>query len=232
MAVFKTKKGKQATWPRTLSLFFSPILVVVGVRWIFFEPFVIPSESMVPNLLIFDHIVVKKWAYGIKKPFADGWIFFNRSAPKRGDIIVFRFPENRDVFYIKRLIGLPGDEIRTQGSSLYINNQLVDLKADALNDQIYFEEIDSRSHKVKFDSDSTLDAEESRNQIVPEKSYFVMGDNRNNSYDSRFWGFVPEDLLVGPAVMIWLSCDKKLESFAFLCNPLTIRRDRIFKGIE
>lgn len=232
MGILRKKIGKQATWPRTLSLFFAPIILVLAGRWLVYEPFVIPSESMVPNLLIYDHIIVKKWAYGFKNPFADNWFYLRKQAIKRGDVLVFRYPENRDVFYIKRLIGLPGDEIKTSGMNLYVNGQLIPLQPVPSEEFIYLEELDGRTHKVKFDSKTTLDNSEDRIQIVPENSYFVMGDNRNNSYDSRFWGFVPEDFLVGPAVRIWLSCEKKLESFAFLCNPLTMRMDRIFKAVE
>ena len=103
MVFFLKKIGKQGTWPSALALFFAPLFFIFILRWIIVEPFVIPSESMMPNLMIHDHILVTKYSYGIKTPIGDGWLYKFKE-PKRGDIIVFRYPENRDVFFIKRLI--------------------------------------------------------------------------------------------------------------------------------
>ncbi len=232
MGFLRKKVGKQATWPKTLSLFFAPIFIVVLFRWALFEPFVIPSESMLPNLFIHDHVIVNKFKYGLKTPLKDGWIFFRESELKRGQVVVFRFPENRDVFYIKRLIGLPGDRIRTEGTSLYINDELVPLESDPAADDQFVESLFDVQHKIKVTSQSSYETQHEQEFVVPEKSFFVMGDNRMNSYDSRFWGFVPRDLMVGPAVRIWLSCEKKLESLPFLCDPMTIRWSRFFKVVE
>ena len=231
MLLLKKKIGKQGRWPATLLLFFLPVLMILCFRWFLFEPFVIPSESMVPNLLIHDHIAVKKWSYGIKPPMGDGWLYRFEGEPHRGDVVVFRFPENRNVFYIKRLIGLPGDKIKTKGMNLFINDQLVPLEP-AGEDGHYFETIDQNKHVVRFTDSGSFDQDKMKEITVPEKSYFVMGDNRNNSYDSRFWGVVPEDLLVGRAVKIWLSCEETLESMPFLCNPMKLRKYRILKGIQ
>lgn len=231
MSLLKKKIGKQGRWPRTLLLLFSPVLLVLGVRWFLFEPFVIPSESMVPNLLIHDHIVVKKWIYGIKPPIGDGWLMRLSGVPERGDVIVFRFPENRNVFYIKRLIGLPGDKIKTKGKNLFINDLLVSLETSGENGE-HLETIDGNKHIVRFGENSGFDESLEKEVIVPEKSFFVMGDNRFNSYDSRFWGFVPEDLIVGKAVKIWLSCDETLESMTFLCDPTKLRQGRFLKDIQ
>ena len=231
MSLLKKKIGKQARWPQTLLLLFSPVLLILCFRWFLFEPFVIPSESMVPNLLIHDHIVVKKWSYGIKPPVGDGWIYRKFDQPKRGDVVVFRFPENRNVFYIKRLIGIPGDKIKTKGKNIYLNDQLVSLEGpDEKGD--YTEIVDSNKHVVRFNEGSAFDDSLEKEVIVPEKSFFVMGDNRYSSYDSRFWGFVPEELLVGKAVKIWLSCDETLESISFLCDPLKLRKERFLKDIQ
>lgn len=231
MSFFKQKIGKQARWPQTLLLLFSPVLLILCVRWFLFEPFVIPSESMVPNLLIHDHIVVKKWSYGIKPPFGDGWLFRFSGVPQRGDVVVFRIPENRNVFYIKRLIGLPGDKIKTKGKNLYINDLLIPLETVG-EDGEHQETIDDNKHIVRFKDGSGFDESIEKEVTVPEKSFFVMGDNRFNSYDSRFWGFVPEELMVGKAIKIWLSCDETLESMAFLCDPSKLRKGRFMKDIQ
>lgn len=231
MSLLKKKIGKQARWPQTLLLLFSPVLLILSFRWFLFEPFVIPSESMVPNLMIHDHIVVKKWSYGIKPPFGDGWLVRKASGPKRGDVVVFRFPENRNIFYIKRLIGLPGDKIKTHGKNLYINDLLIALETIGEDGQ-HLETIDNNQHIVRFADNSGFDESLEKEITVPEKSFFVMGDNRYNSYDSRFWGSVPEELLVGKAVKIWLSCEETLESISFLCDPLKLRKDRFLKDIQ
>ena len=122
MNLIKKKIGKQGTWPQALLTFFIPLALVFLFRWFLFEPFVIPSESMVPNLLIHDHIMVKKFSYGFKPPMGDGWLWKFKQ-PARGDVVVFRFPENRDVFFIKRLIGLPGDEVLVQNGQISVNGK-------------------------------------------------------------------------------------------------------------
>lgn len=242
MGILKQKIGKQGRWPKTLFLFFLPLILFLSVRWIFLEPFVIPSESMVPQLLIHDHILVQKNAYGLKPFFGDGWLLQWRK-PQRGDVIVFRYPENRDMFFIKRLIGLPGDVVETHGMNLTINGQHVDLKAidnpvevismrlDSQAEASYFEEhLSSKKHFVRFESESSF-SEQSVVFRVPENNYFVLGDNRFNSHDSRFWGYVDHKYLVGQAKFIWLSCDSMLESAPFICDPKTLRLERLFKSI-
>ncbi len=227
----RLKIGKQGRWPQALVLFFLPIFLIFSLRWFFYEPFVIPSESMVPNLYIHDHILVQKFAYGLKPPMGDGWIF-KWSQPERGDVIVFRYPENRDVFFIKRLIGLPGDVIKTKGMSLTVNGNLYSL--EAIGGTGNFEERTNlqRTYTVRFDQESNFDQNEDKEFVVPKNSYFVMGDNRFNSHDSRFWGFVAEDLLVGKAQFIWLSCEETLVAMPFICNPATLRSERLFLGIH
>ena len=226
----RPKIGKQGRWPQALILFFLPIFLIFGLRWFFYEPFVIPSESMVPNLYIHDHILVQKFAYGLKPPMGDGWLF-KWSRPERGDVIVFRYPQNRDVFFIKRLIGLPGDVIKTKGMSLSVNGNIYFL--DPYGGAGDFEEQNlQKKYIVRFDKESNFDQTEEKEFTVPENSYFVMGDNRFNSHDSRFWGFVSEDLLVGKAQFIWLSCEETLIAMPFICNPATLRSERLFLGIH
>ena len=225
----RKKIGLQGRWPQALILFFMPIFLIFGLRWFFYEPFVIPSESMVPNLYIHDHILVQKFSYGLKPPMGDGWIF-RWSQPQRGDVVVFRYPENRDVFFIKRLIGLPGDVIKTKGMSLTVNDHIYQLDPYITNGD--FEENNlQKKYIVRFDPDTNFDQTEEKEFVVPEKSYFVMGDNRFNSHDSRFWGFVSEDFLIGKAQLVWLSCEETLVSMPFICNPTTLRSDRLFMGI-
>lgn len=242
--IFPRKKiGKQGTWPQALSLFFLPIFLIFAFRWFVYEPFVIPSESMVPNLLIHDHIVVKKYSYGLKWPLGDGWMF-KWNQPQRGDIIVFRFPENRDVFYIKRLIGLPGDRVIVQNGQISVNGKPWILMPTEERVQqadptfkYFIEEIqplrpDGEAHLVRFFSKDEHVGAEEKEFVVPENSYFAMGDNRDQSHDSRFWGFIPDDLLVGRASIIWLSCDETLDSAPFICDPTKLRFERFFQKIQ
>ncbi|OFZ30364.1 MAG: signal peptidase I [Bdellovibrionales bacterium RIFCSPHIGHO2_01_FULL_40_29] len=239
MNLLRKKIGKQGTWPKALLTFLTPLFLIFLFRWVLFEPFVIPSESMVPNLLVHDHIVVKKYSYGIKPPWGDGWIWRYRE-PQRGDVVVFRFPENRDVFFIKRLIGLPGDELIIQNGQIAVNNKpwsLAPLSENSYSDETifnYYSESseDVTSHTIRlFKTYEHLGSEEKK-ITVPQNSYFVMGDNRDQSQDSRFWGFVPAELLVGQASRVWMSCEETLASAPFICDPFRLRSDRFFKTIK
>jgi signal peptidase I len=239
----RAKIGRQGTWPQALALFFLPLFLIFAFRWFVYEPFVIPSESMVPNLLIHDHILVKKFSYGLKWPIGDGWLYKWRE-PTRGDVIVFRYPENRDVFYIKRLIGLPGDKITVQNGQISVNDKpwvIQNVMPGSYPDEdtfnYFIEEVqperpDHKTHVVRFFSKEEHLGPEEKEFIVPAKSYFAMGDNRDQSHDSRFWGFIPEEFLVGRAHLIWLSCEETLESAPFICDPLRLRVNRFFQILE
>jgi signal peptidase I len=113
MSEIPNSKNLKGTWNQAILTFLFPILLVLGVRWALFEPFVIPSGSMIPNLLIHDHILVKKFAFGIHVPFSDKWLV-QWTKPSRGEIVVFKYPENPEVYYIKRLIGLPSEMSRSR----------------------------------------------------------------------------------------------------------------------
>lgn len=244
MFIFPIKKiGKQGTWVSAFSLFLTPLLAVFLIRWLFIEPFVIPSESMMPNLMIHDHVLVSKFGYGIKMPFGDGWLVKYKQ-PKRGDIIVFRYPENREVFFIKRLIGLPGDKISVQNGQISINDKpwtIGPIGQNSFSDETDFsyfiETIPGKNseaadeHLIRlFANRSHVDPIEKIFE-VPGDSYFVMGDNRDQSHDSRFWGFVPEKYLVGRALSIWLSCEETIPTAPMICDPLKLRTERIFKKV-
>ncbi len=239
----RKKTGQQGRWVNALALFVAPLALVFVFRWVVVEPFVIPSESMTPNLLVHDHILVNKYSYGIKAPLGDGWLYRFKE-PKRGDIIVFRFPQNREIFYIKRLIGLPGDKIRVQNGQIILNdkpwviqNIAEDIYQDEDDFRYFIETIPSeqtglqREHLIKvFTHQDHVDPIE-KEFIVPQHSYFVMGDNRDQSHDSRFWGFINQKYLVGRASYIWLSCEATIPTAPMICDPLRLRPERMFKKV-
>lgn len=222
--------SQKGTWPQALATFFIPIVLVLGVRWILVEPFVIPSGSMIPNLLVHDHILVKKFSLGLRVPFTEKWLV-NWRRPERGEIMVFHYPQNPDVFYIKRLIGLPGDRVEVRGGRVSVNGQKwtltpMDFRGAEYGFD-YFRESSrpGESHVVRFltgDHEDDLKA-----YVVPPGQYFFMGDNRDQSSDSRYWGFVKHDLLVGPAWLIWLSCENTLPTLTYVCDPAQIRWSRM-----
>ena len=195
--------------------FFPVILIVFVVRSFIAEPFRIPSGSMLPTLFIGDFILVDKFRYGIRLPIIN-FTLIPMSSPKRGEVMVFRYPHDNSTNFIKRVIGIPGDEIIYSDKQLYINGDVVALeKSDS------YEINDSNDEKlvVQFseiigDSKHSILTDRSRGSramriSVPEDSYFVMGDNRDHSNDSRFWGFVPEENIVGRAFLVWFSWNSK-----------------------
>jgi len=195
--------------------FFPVILVVLILRSFLFEPFRIPSGSMIPTLKVGDFILVNKYEYGIRLPVINAKIF-NVGDPERGDVVVFRFPKDPSVDYIKRVIGLPGDRVAYRGKNVYVNGKRLAVSmigpytetkdgmpipgANRLNEDNNAD----KSYEILIQSNSQQHAY-SGEWVVPEGKYFVMGDNRDNSNDSRFWGFVPEENLVGKAFMIWMN---------------------------
>lgn len=184
--------------------FFPVLLFVLVIRSFIFEPFRIPSGSMMPTLLEGDFIFVKKFAYGLRLPVTETKIV-ETGDPKRGDVIVFRLPSDPSINYIKRVIGLPGDEIVYQRQRLTINGETVDLERGTnatFGAPVFVEDLDGRVHDilVAHPQFSTRDG----SYRVPEGHYFVMGDNRDRSRDSRFIGAIPEKFLVGEAVRVWM----------------------------
>ena len=190
--------------------FFPVILLVLVLRSFLAEPFHIPSSSMVPTLLIGDFILVNKYDYGVRLPVLHTKII-NVGEPKRGDVAVFRYPRDTSEDYIKRIVGLPGDHIVYRNKTLYINGVMMARDAagpytgpDADGAELGHEHLGSVTHDVlTVQGQYSVEGE----WTVPEGEYFAMGDNRDNSSDSRYWGFVPEQNLVGRAFFIWMNWD-------------------------
>lgn len=194
--------------------FFPVLLLVLVLRSFIVEPFRIPSSSMMPGLLIGDFILVNKFAYGIRLPVIHTKVLGD-DLPSRGDVVVFRYPKNPSLDYIKRVIGLPGDHIAYYNKQLFVNGDRVSLdsngpylghgKGSKMTGTILLnEELGSVNHTILIDpSRPSLEGQ----FVVPQGQYFVMGDNRDNSNDSRYWGTVPEGNLVGKAFMIWMNWD-------------------------
>lgn len=188
---------------------FFPVLAVVWVlRSFIAEPFTIPSGSMIPTLEVGDYVLVNKFAYGIRLPVL-GTKIIPLGEPQRGDVMVFRFPAQPSINYIKRVIGLPGDLVESRNEVLYINGveaarELQPARAEAAPEEaIYLEQLGNHRHFTREEAGMQPAGSEWR-YTVPDGSYFMMGDNRDNSNDSRFWGPVSEQLIVGRAFYIWL----------------------------
>ncbi|MCZ0926761.1 MULTISPECIES: signal peptidase I [Halomonadaceae] len=193
--------------------FFPVLLVVLVVRSFIVEPFQIPSGSMRPTLEVGDFILVNKFAYGLRLPVVNTR-FLEVDDPERGDVMVFRFPEEPSVNFIKRVVGLPGDQIRYEGKQLYINGEPVpkELMEESATQQPLFEErLGDVEHYIY--NNPRDPGPQMREVEVPEGHYFTMGDNRDHSNDSRYWGFVPEDNIVGRAFAVWMHWDGGLPSF-------------------
>lgn len=188
-----------------LSRSFFPVLAVVLVlRSFLVEPFQIPSGSMLPTLEVGDFILVNKYAYGLRLPVA-GTKVVEIGDPQRGDVMVFRYPEDGSTNYIKRVIGLPGDRIRYQDRQLSINGEEIPTESIARIPPVNLraEYLKGTEHQIFVNSEPSNGAGEGE-WLVPEGHYFVMGDNRDNSNDSRFWGTVPDSMVVGKAFAIWM----------------------------
>lgn len=194
--------------------FFPIFLVVLLLRSFVVEPFRIPSGSMIPTLLIGDFILVNKFDYGIRLPVLNRKVI-ELGQPKRGDVVVFRYPLDPSTPFIKRVVGLPGDTVRYVDKALYINDQQVDLvpegtfvgvrSAVSNTGAMMFKE---RLGDVEHDILLTPGVGSPNGEFkVPAGQYFVLGDNRDNSRDSRYWGFVPDRNLVGRAFFIWMNWD-------------------------
>lgn len=214
-------------WVEYGGSFFPVILVVFFLRSFLVEPFKIPSGSMIPTLLVGDFILVNKYTYGIRLPVINKKIV-SLNDPQKGDVMVFRYPEDPSLDYIKRVVGVPGDKVEYREKKLYINGQEQTLKAleDYLHkDKLYYspqfvETLGGKEHNLLIEKEAPsfvphvtqfphrdLCIYNTSGFIctVPAGHYFMMGDNRDASSDSRVWGFVPEANIVGKAVFIWFN---------------------------
>lgn len=223
----RPKGAKDPIWVEWGAGFFPVILIVFVLRSFLFEPFKIPSGSMIPTLLVGDFILVNKFTYGIRLPVINTKII-SINDPQRGDVMVFRYPEDPSLDYIKRVVGLPGDTIAYQNKKLTINGQPVEMSKteDYLHpERLYYseqftEKLGNVEHRLLNDTDAPAFVPDAAHFPyrenctynasgvickVPAGHYFMMGDNRDNSRDSRAWGFVPEANIVGKAFLVWLN---------------------------
>ena len=212
--------------------FFPVLAVVLVLRSFVAEPFRIPSSSMMPTLLIGDFILVNKFTYGIRLPITNKKII-DIGEPERGDVVVFRPPQHPDQDWIKRIVGLPGDVVSFQGDTVYVNGEPLPHRAngeyagrgkgrDMTGATVLVEDIGSHRHQV-LEMLGYADPRGQGEWRVPEGEYFVMGDNRDRSDDSRFWGTLPESQLRGKAFLVWMNFDGSA--------PGVVDWGRIGKGI-
>ncbi|OBY06493.1 signal peptidase I [Rhizobium leguminosarum bv. trifolii] len=244
----KVEAKPNALW-ENIKVIIQALILAMVIRTVLFQPFTIPSGSMMPTLLVGDYIFVNKFAYGYSKyslPFSPD-LFSGRlfgADPKRGDIVVFRFPPNPEIDYIKRCIGLPGDHIQVTDGVLYVNGKPVpkvadgsftsDYKLDPGADvPVFRETLDNGKTYDTLDQSPVSRGDNTREFIVPEGHYFMMGDNRDNSLDSRFdVGFVPAENLVGRASVIFFSLGNDPSFREIWKWPTNMRWDRLFKVVE
>ena len=248
MSVADKSRKKSGGLGETVNVIVQALLLALVIRTFLFQPFSIPSGSMRPTLLEGDYLFVTKWAYGYSRhslPFSPD-LFEGRiwdAAPERGDVAVFKYPPNPALDYIKRVIGLPGDRIQMREGQLYINgepvgrqktgqidnpditevNRPVDVYRETLPNGVSYDTLDVTPNGI---SDNT------REFVVPSGHYFMMGDNRDNSADSRVFGFVPEENLVGRANIIFFSISGGASPLEIWKWPSQIRPMRFFNMIR
>ncbi|MCH1598970.1 MAG: signal peptidase I [Pseudomonadales bacterium] len=207
--------------------FFPVLLIVLILRSFLVEPFQIPTGSMIPTLEVGDFILVSKYAYGVRLPVI-GTKIMDVEDPKRGEVMVF-IPPHEDKYYIKRVIGLPGDTVRYEDKNLYINGELIDKEyvedievetgIGPLSGTLYTETLGDVSHAAQH-IDAVGQRRARTTWVIPNGHYFMMGDNRDNSADSREWGAVPEENIVGKAIAVWMHKDPGLNLPTFSRNQL------------
>lgn len=244
----KTNNNKLTDNLKTLGL---AILAALTIRSFLFEPFSIPSGSMYPTLVVGDYLFVSKYSYGFSRhsfplstPVVPKRIFY--SSPKRGDVIVFKTPTDNKTDYIKRLIGLPGDTIKMVENEIFLNGKKIERKK--LNDEIYSDTFNRQSKVMRYmetlpsgksyevfemNNDVTIyDTNNFRELVVPDNQFYVIGDNRDNSQDSRFIGGIPKDNLVGQGALVFLSFDSKKGRWWKVWTWFSaLRKDRFFTSL-
>lgn len=239
MTEIEKQKKKKSTFREYVEALLTAVVIALLIRGFVFEAFKIPSGSMIPTLVVGDHLFVNKLSYGIRIPFTKKWISHFRN-PERGETIVFIYPKDPSLDFIKRVVGVPGDKIRIEGDDIFVNGEKVQTEAvrvvdaDPESSHLKIEHLESTSEGLPDSQNFTevpkyprwrdyefflerlgehthLKQEnpfavmQTREIQVPEGKLFVMGDNRDNSRDSREWGFVPIENVKGKAMFIWLS---------------------------
>jgi signal peptidase I len=249
------KKSEQGGWGETISVILQALAIALVVRTLLFQPFNIPSGSMIPTLEVGDYLFVSKYAYGYSRysipfgpPLFNGRIF--ASPPQRGDVVVFKLPRDNDTDYIKRVIGLPGDKIEMKKGRLYINDTLVPREAieKAQTEDLYghfgpvptyIETLPNGvKHKIiEIQGDDGFN-DNAGPFVVPADHYFMMGDNRDNSTDSRVpadqggVGYVPFENLEGRAEVLFFSVGEGAPGWEFWRWPQTLRLGRMFQSVK
>lgn len=211
------KQEKKSVFREYFEAIFIAVLLALFIRTFIVQAFKIPSGSMLPTLQIGDHLLVSKFLYGIRVPFT-GDLLVSFKEISSGDVVVFRFPKDRSVDYIKRVIGTPGDSVEIRDKKVFVNGkQIADPHAHITSSPILDPKSSPRDNMGPI--------------LVPEGRIFVMGDNRDNSYDSRFWGFVDQRDVLGKAFILYWSWDIKKPLFS-LDRLTSIRWGRLGNLIE
>ncbi|WP_312794106.1 signal peptidase I [Tianweitania sp.] len=249
MSVADKTDKKSGGFGETINVIAQALILALIIRTLFFQPFSIPSGSMRPTLLEGDYLFVTKWAYGYSKhslPFSPN-LFEGRiwgSQPERGDVVVFKYPPNPALDYIKRVIGLPGDRIQVRRGVLYINDQAVpreqvghidnpDITEENRPVDVYRETLPNGVSYNTLDLSPNAVGDDTREFVVPPAHYFMMGDNRDNSTDSRFTvGYVPEENLVGRANIIFFSIADGASPLEIWKWPTELRASRLLNAVR
>ena len=233
-----SEKNNSSKLLSTAKSLFVALVVALFIRYIFVQPFKIPSQSMYPTLLVGDQLLVDRINYGLSLPCSKNKLVPEFKDIRRGDVVVFRYPgdlKSKDcpnggfigissIYYIKRVVGLPGDIVSIESNDIFINGQLISKKTDKtyfinneeydIYENIFFDGPVEVIYSKKINSDNN-----SLTIRVPAESFFVLGDNRDNSMDSRYWGFVPKENIIGKAFLIHFSWNNKFKNVKDILRP-------------
>ncbi len=228
----KDRDDKRGKWTDVIKSLLTILILYLGFRWILWEPFVIPSSSMEKTLLIQDYVLVNKHAYGVRVPLSKSWLI-GPKVPKRGEVVVFKSKQDDNLFLVKRVIGLPGDKI-TMDEKGFIQVNRTPFVYEAFEDDsdefsAYKESNGEHTYRIQIRSGGKVNPE---SYEVPEGHIFLMGDNRDYSSDSRIWGPLPLENIMGKLELIWFSCEESDKLSSFLCAPSDFRTERFFQAVD